>query len=125
MSSKNDKLYTNLVSILKLFKNRPTHLAKYLIDNDAFNQAFIDRIINSEKLDQMNNNVPVKAVYFVDITDMSEYLNSFLEETKSTKVDLVKELNDKLDKYIKEEKYEDAIRIRDYMEKNGIKRLGN
>jgi protein-arginine kinase activator protein McsA len=33
-----------------------------------------------------------------------------------SKRDMTKELNEKLDKFIKEEKFEDAIRIRDYME---------
>ena len=47
---KDDQLYTNLVTILKLFKNRPYHLAKYLIENKAFDQKFINRIIESKIL---------------------------------------------------------------------------
>ena len=52
--SENEKLYKNLLMILKMFKNRPYHLAKYLVDNNAFDQKFIDKIINSEKLKDLN-----------------------------------------------------------------------
>jgi hypothetical protein len=31
-----DKQYRNLVRLLKLFQNRPNHLAKYLIDRYGF-----------------------------------------------------------------------------------------
>ena len=37
----NEQLYRNLIAILKLFKNRPYHLAKYLIENDAFTDKFL------------------------------------------------------------------------------------
>lgn len=126
-----DKLYQNLISILKLFKNRPYHLAKYLIENQAFNQEFIDKILVSDKLNDINsdnnsNNAIVKAVYFLDISHMTDYFNSFFEEAKDNKKSIqtiTKELNDKLDECLRDEKYEDAIRIRDYMSKNNIKRI--
>ncbi len=125
---KDDQLYTNLVTILKLFKNRPYHLAKYLIENKAFDQKFINRIIESAKLSEMSDpggKSVAKVVYFIDISQMSDHFNSFLdplEPNKSTK-EITKELNDKLDQYLKDEKYEDAIRIRDYMTKHNIKRI--
>lgn len=126
----NDQLYKNLITILKLFKNRPYHLAKYLIENDAFNDSFNKRLLESDKLNEIGEESKslVKAVYFVDITQMTDYFNSFTDEinskTKSIKT-ITKELNLKLDQCLKDEKYEDAIRLRDYMIKHNIPRNNN
>ena len=53
----NDQLYKNLITILKLFKNRPYHLAKYLIENDAFNDSFNKRLLESDKLNEIGEEV--------------------------------------------------------------------
>jgi protein-arginine kinase activator protein McsA len=56
---------------------------------------------------------------------MNDFFNSLTDEfeNKSKSVNkMTKELNEKLDQCLKEEKYEDAIRIRDYMNKHNIKR---
>jgi hypothetical protein len=130
MSNKNEQLYKNLIAILKLFKNRPLHLAKYLIENDALDVNFKEKILNNDNLTDLANSDTdgmIKAVYFVDISHMVDYFNSITlnEETEvESKRDISKELNDKLDKFIKQEKYEDAVRVRDYMEKNNIERRG-
>ena len=127
---KNEKIYKNLVSILKLFKNRPYHLAKYLIENKAFNEEFLEKLTESEKLNELSkeeSNSLVKAVYFIDISQMSDFFNSIASEFGMTnsKVDLTTELNRKLDDCLEKERYEDAIRIRDYMNKHGIKRISD
>ena len=44
------KFEKNLISFLKLFQNRPFHLAKYLLENNGLNDEFIDKITKSEKL---------------------------------------------------------------------------
>jgi hypothetical protein len=127
----NEQLYRNLISILKLFKNRPYHLSKYLIENDAFNDRFIKKLLESDKLNELGEEETkslVKAVYFIDISHMTDYFNSFTDEIQSKSKSIksiTKELNDKLDQCLKEEKYEDAIRIRDYMVKNNIQRNSN
>jgi len=58
---------------------------------------------------------------------MTDYFNSLTEETniskKKSKRSITIELNSKLDQCVREERYEDAIRIRDYMTKHNIKRL--
>lgn len=127
---KDEQLYKNLLTILKLFKNRPYHLAKYLIENEAFNENFINKLLQSEKLNDISkeeNKSLVKAIYFIDISQMTDYFNSLTEETniskKKSKRSITIELNSKLDQCVREERYEDAIRIRDYMTKHNIKRL--
>ena len=124
--SENEKLYKNLLMILKMFKNRPYHLAKYLVDNNAFDQKFIDKIINSEKLKDLNeketnNFFPDQAVpvYFINVSQMNDYYDT--TDKKKSRDELTNDLNKKLDRLLKEEKYEEAARLRDYMLRNDIK----
>lgn len=127
-----DELYQKLVILLKLFKNRPYHLAKYLVDNSALNKAFLNKISKSTKLDELlnsdeeiNKSLPV---YFTNITQMEQFYESLLEEIKELKKnepgqDISQNLNSKLDQLIKDEKFEEAAKLRDYMVKNSIKRI--
>ena len=122
----NEQLYKNLLVILKVFKNRPYHLAKYLIENKAFDDDFIKKIIDSEKINEISQDTksPIRTLYFIDISHMTNYFNSLTDDEGSMSVNTVTiDLNSKLDKYLKEDKYEDAIRIRDYMNKHNIKRI--
>jgi len=115
-----DKLYQSLILILKLFKNRPYHLAKYLIDNEALDDRFVRKIINSKN--KLNNKID--NIYFKDISKLNEYFNSIIEDTREkTQEQILLDLNIKLDNLINEEKYEEAICLRDYMIKNNIPRL--
>ena len=126
----NEELYKNLVSLLKLFKNRPYHLAKYLIDNSAFNKTFVNKVLKSEKLNEFSEDkieIINTSVYFVNISQMEDFYNSLLDEMKDiskikSSEEIASELNGRLNDLIKNEKYEEAAKIRDYMAKNGIKR---
>lgn len=118
-----EKLYANLIDIIKLFSNRPHHLAKYLIENESFTSDFINKILDID-IDKLGNSMDI-SVYFTDISQMTDYFNYFSDiefENEKSIVKITEDLNDKLDRYIKEERYEDAIRIRDYMNKNRINR---
>lgn len=129
-----DQLYKNLVVLLKMFKNRPYHLSKYFIDNSAFSQDFIKKIIESDKLkdmvkseDESANSVTIIPIHFNDINQMNDFYNSVVDDIKSLSKEksmdeLTKDINEKLDRCIKNENYEDAARIRDYMNRNGVKR---
>jgi late competence protein required for DNA uptake (superfamily II DNA/RNA helicase) len=127
-----DEIYQKLVILLKLFKNRPYHLAKYLVDNSALNKAFLNKISKSTKLDELlNNDEEINKslpIYFTNITQMEQFYESLLEEIKELKKnkpneDISQSLNYKLDQLIKDEKFEEAAKLRDYMEKNSIKRI--
>lgn len=130
----NEELYRSLVILLKMFKNRPYHLAKYLVENSALTDEFIKKLKNSDKLKEFNEEkgeqkllpVPV-SVYFLDISQMENFYNSFIDDIKQLSKEksieeITKEVNKKLDDLIKQEKYEEAARIRDYMNRNNIKR---
>lgn len=132
----NEEIYRSLVIILKMFKNRPYHLAKYLVENSALTEEFIKKLKNSDKLKEISDEekkseqrllpMPV-PVYFVDISQMENFYNSFIDDIKQLSKEksieeITNELNKKLDDLIKKEKYEEAARVRDYMNRNNIKR---
>jgi hypothetical protein len=124
---KNEDLYRNLVILLKMFKNRPYHLAKYLIENSAFTEDFMAKIAENGKLSELGEEEKPKGpVYFLDIGKMNDYYASLSDGSMPKKVHNSEEveayLNAKLDSLIDEEKYEDAARLRDHMAKNKIKR---
>ena len=123
----NEDLYRNLVILLKMFKNRPYHLAKYLIENSAFTNEFIKKVSENTKLSEEENKSK-QPVYFLDIGKMNDHYSSFTDEIKlleggKSLFEIEIELNEKLNKFLLEEKYEDAARLRDYMAKNKIKRI--
>ncbi len=128
----NEELYKSLVILLKMFKNRPYHLAKYLTENSALNKDFIKKLLSSDKIkeltDDENDKPSVAPVYFVNISEMDKFYNAFVDDIKQISKEksleeLTNDLNEKLDNCIRGEKYEDATRIRDYMVRNGIKRI--
>ena len=127
----NEDLYRNLVILLKMFKNRPYHLAKYLIENSAFSPEFIKKVSENGKLTNLSEEEDDKSkqpIYFLDIGKMNDHYNSFTDEIKllergKNAMEIEIELNEKLDKLLLDEKYESAAKVRDYMVKNKIKRI--
>ena len=123
----NDEFYQNLVTLLKLFKNRPYHLGKFLIENSALCEDFIENILKSDKINEIKeqlekgDNPPI--FNFNNINKMQDYFNSLTQiSDKQDPSELLKELNIKMDELIKNEKFEEAARLRDYMYKKNIKR---
>jgi len=103
----NEDLYRNLVILLKMFKNRPYHLAKYLIENSAFTAEFIKKVRENQKLSGISDEDKQKPVYFLDIGKMSEYYSSFTDEMarmhkEKTPEELEDDFNEKLDRLIGE-----------------------
>jgi hypothetical protein len=135
MENNNEKLYQNLVILLKIFRNRPNHLAKYLIDNLAFNDNFIESIIKSEKLNKIDPNEPysyfsdsvkIETPYFSNYEEMNDYYNNMMIQDLKHLQDPKKvneEINKKLSDSIENENFEESARIRDYMKRNKIKRI--
>lgn len=124
------KLYKNLISVMKMFENRPYHLVKFLMEKNAFTDEFKSVVMRNNFLDKVKEDeddyLSSKKIYFIDISQMNEFFNSIFKDSDwgvDTQPDLTKDLNSKLDGYIRDERYEDAIRIRDYMNKMGIKRI--
>jgi hypothetical protein len=123
----NEDLYRNFVTLLKLFKNRPYHLAKYFIQNGAIKEDFLSKIVNSDRLRNLKEDEFDEKI-FMDINQMNDFFNSLTVEVKKllmfkTDDEIKVDLNNKLAELLKEEKYEEAAILRDYMFNNGIKKL--
>jgi hypothetical protein len=116
------KFKKNLISFLTLFKNRPNHLAKYFIENNAFSDTFMKKIMDSQSL---NDGADDSNIYFLNISDMNRYFSAILKKMgidKSSE-EITKEINERLDLLISEENYEEAILVREYMVQNNILRI--
>lgn len=114
---KNSKSYKNLIELLKCFRNRPHHLAKYLVENKSFSSSFLK---NLDKIDIKDINFDYK---FSDISELNEFFNSILDMKSNEQ--LIVEINEKLDNLLEEENYEEAIEVRNYMVMNKIPRIKN
>ena len=124
-----DESYQNLLIVLKLFQNRPHHLSKFLIENNALNPDFLDKITDSDKLSDMaQNGIKDNYLHFNSISEMKKYYSSLIDDLenlkkKKTKEELEIEINQKLKSAIERENYEEASRIRDYMRLNNINKI--
>jgi hypothetical protein len=116
--------YKNLAQIINIFKGKPNQLAKYLIDSGAITEEFLKKIENKEYIQiEKNNNVLFSS--FNDVKEhYSEIINNIITENEDKSL-LEIEFNDKLDELIKLERYEQAIQVRDYMNKMGFRRKSN
>jgi excinuclease UvrABC helicase subunit UvrB len=116
---------SNLINLFKLFRNRPNHLVKFLLDAEAFNSSFLKKINSNSKISEINEDDV--RVYFKTVDDMKDYYSSFLQEIenskkKKTKEELLEELTQKIKDACDRENYEEAARIRDYIIKNNLKK---
>ena len=73
----NDDIYKNLVTLLKLFKNRPYHLAKYLVDNNALDKNFI-KLLNTNKIKELSSKDDV-SMNFDSIEQMDNFYSSLID----------------------------------------------
>jgi len=118
----------NLVCFLRLFQNRPHHLAKYFIENSCFSDNFKEKIATSKKLNNLNDKYEINDVpniYFSNFKEMIKFFENFSNDYSVEGLDDEKiqvELNTKLDDLLKSEKYEEAIKLRDFMIQHNIKR---
>ncbi len=115
----------NLVNLFKLFRNRPNHLAKFLLDAEAFNSSFLKKINSNSKISEIKDED--LKLYFGSIDDMKDYYSTFIQEIefnkkRKTKEELLEELTLKIKDACDREEYEEAARIRDYIIKNNLKK---
>lgn len=113
--------------LLKIFKSKPKFFIKYLLENEAFTDVFISKILNSSKLkNAVENNEDLIGQHFSSIEDMQEKYTSLLEHddknisyyallpNESLK-DQQLRLNKLLTEVLKDEDYTKAINIKNYM----------
>lgn len=113
------KKYSNLINLLNLFKDRPNHLANFLLENKALNKTFLDKIEKNDKIKSSEEKD------FNSILEMNEYYSSLIQNIdlkKMSETELEEYYNNRLLNLIKDEMYEEAAKVRDYMTKNKIKK---
>ncbi|HQA20034.1 MAG TPA: UvrB/UvrC motif-containing protein [Bacilli bacterium] len=122
--SKDDN--SNLIKLFKLFKNRPNHLVRFLLDNDALNDKFIKNVKNNLKLSKDIQESDLNKS-FDSIDDLKDHFSIFVNDIetskkKKSKNEIIEELNFKIKDAVENENYEEAARIRDYMIRNNLKK---
>lgn len=122
-----DKVYNNLILLLKMFKNKPYQLGKYLMQNDALNEIFLEKLLHSKKLNELdekirngNNPFPEEQKHFNNIYELKKSQSDILRpEVKMLENKDIKQLEQNLNKQLREaeekEDFEKAATIRDYM----------
>lgn len=119
----NNEIQKRLITLLKLFKNRPYHLAKYLLDNSALSEEFIKHLLESKKISDLSETDMEIVKNFTSISQMEDFYTSLINDIEGkNEKEIEKELNKKLNNLIVKENYEEAAKVRDYMKRNGIKR---
>lgn len=123
-----NNLEINLIILLNLFANRPNHLAKYLLENDALSDRFKKLIEDSDKLNKDITECSESMPDFADFAEMYNFFDKLINEsTVEEERELMpksppsEELNKQLFEFLRAENYEEAIKIRDYMISNNIK----
>ena len=112
-----DQLKYSLNKLFIMFKDKPNILIDYFIKYDALKEEFVNKIINSSKL---NNTKEEEKPFFKNIEDVKSYYSTPFEENenilenKESEEDILKK---QLNTALEEEDYEKAAKIRDYIKK--------
>jgi hypothetical protein len=114
-----DNRYQNLYNLFKSFRGRYYHLIKFLIDQNAINPEFLERVSKSTKITTNPN------TNFKNINEMDVYYKSMVNDldvmgTGLSIDDFLVELDKKIELAIQVEDYEEAARIRDYIKSKKI-----
>lgn len=104
--------YIKLVSLFKYFDKNENLLVKYLLDNSAFDNEFLNKINNSKFLENPNKD----KFKLKTISEIDNFLLSILLEQENND-----QLLFKLNFLIENEEYEKAAQIRDYILKKNKK----
>lgn len=136
-----NEIRDNLIIILKLFKDKPQYLIKFLLENNAFTEDFLTSVFNSTELNRLrtfnekeenesNSDMFLKLPQFRNISDMNKYFKNIIKEDEdfdeeniyeNLNKELEKTLIDQLRTALKQENYEAAASLRDRMKDLNIK----
>jgi len=116
-------LENNLASLLRMFKNRPHHLAKFLLENDAFRVDFLKKVESNKNLEKLNQSeIGDDHFYFTNISEMKSYFTTLVEDNFGEIESIKEQLEKNLSEAIINEDYEEAARIRDFLILNKLKK---
>lgn len=110
----------NMKNLLSLFDCYDNILFYILIDNNAFKSDFIDKIVNNKKLINDDLYLPEDLNYIEFKNFFNDIINDYDSESNLAELSII--LNNKLKEAIVVDNYEEAIKLRDYMKKRGIRK---
>ena len=113
-----NKFEKNLIVLFKIFNNRPNHLAKFLMQNKSFDKEFIELVIQSDKLNNIED-IDTEQMDFSSIDEMNDFFSRLIKDSNLS--DIEEKLNTQLFELISREQYEEAAKLRDYMNRKDIK----
>lgn len=126
MSKKDRLIKKNLITLLKVFENKPNLLAQYLLEYDILDDKMKKLLLDNKELfnlsKELDDSMEIKIPYFNTIEEIEFFYSKFFNNINGT---LSKEsseeiFNQQLKTYLINEEYEKAAKLRDYCMKNNI-----
>jgi len=108
------KFNRNFITIIKIFNRHPNMLLNFLTKNGAFAETFKKKLARAILKDKP---------HFTNVETMIEYYVHLMDTEEPDAEDMSQVWNNKLYLAISEQRFEDAVGIRDYMNKRGYKIL--
>lgn len=88
------------------------------MENGAFRQDFLKKIESNKNLEKLNQSeIGDDHFYFTSISEMKSYFMTLIEDNIIDTEEMKKELEKNLIKAIMDEDYEEAAKIRDFLNK--------
>lgn len=119
-SDKRKVFIDNMKNLLSLFEHYDNILFYILIENNAFKSDFIDKIVNNQKLINDDLSIPEDLSFSEFKGFFNDIINDYDSESNLSELSAI--LNDKLLIAINSDDYEEAIKLREYMKKRGIRK---
>jgi len=107
-----EKYNHNFITLIKIFNHKPYMFLNFLNKHNAISDNFKTKLSNIILKDKP---------HFTDIDKMIDYYSHILDEKDAKTKDKVADWNNKLYIAITEQRFEDAAKIRDYMNKRKFK----
>lgn len=100
------------IKLLNIFNDKPYMFIDFLIKNGAISIPFKKRLLKASIKDK-------NKINFIDIEKMINYYDNILIDNIDNKVEPEIYWNNKLKKYVEEQKYEEAASVKEYMDAKG------
>ena len=110
----------NMKNLLSMFEYYDNIMLFVLLENNAFKSDFIEKIVNNQKLIAETLNVSEHLSYKDFMSFFSEIINDYDSESNLSELSTI--LNEKLNIATNSDDFEEAIKLRDYMKKRGIRK---
>lgn len=121
MEEESKKLFIeNMKNLMSLFEDYNNILLYILLENNAFKASFIEKIVNNQQLIKEELYLPDDIPFHEFKSYFNDIINDYDSESNLKELSII--LNEKLLEATNKDDFEEAIKIREYMKKRGIRR---